>query len=279
MHFNSKTVRDELLKKMPNDFDLTKHKVLSFINLCIYPLRWEHVYDRIRNQQAITQTTYDGLKGAIAGMLVLCKRKNRFYHNIVDETVVDWCTYIRMDKKPNPERFLLNWCHYMNKYLFAKGLQVAFNVDWRIIVFDALTLKKLPKPQTYNSLFTNPYLKELIGCFVIYKRFREKHDEEYEEGKNDLLSLYNKQKAKSKLKPEQFDALYDTLVKSLPSWNTAVRKKASFAIEHCLDGYYLINVSLNPNIESELERKQLSNEDEEEEEQEEAQEQEQEELD
>jgi hypothetical protein len=273
MHYNSKTVRDELLKKMPNAFDFQKHKVLSFINLCIYPIRWEHVYDRIRNQPTITQTTYDGLKGAIAGMLVLCKRKNRFFNNIVDETVVDWCTYIRMDKKPEPERFLLNWCHYMNKYLFAKGLQVAFNIDWRIIVFDALDLQKMPKPKTYNSLFSNKYLKELIKCFVVYKRFREKQDEDYEEGKNDLLTLYNQQKDKSILKPEQFDNLYDTLVKSLPSWNTSVRKKASFAIEHFLDGYYLINVSLNPNIESDLERNKLylAQEDEYEDEQEEAQ--------
>jgi hypothetical protein len=274
MHFNSKPVRDELLQKMPNHFDFNKHKVLSFINLCIYPMRWEQIYERIRNQTIITPATYDGLKGAIAGMLVVCKRKGRFYQNIVDETVVDWCTYIRMDKKPEPERFLLNWCHYMNRYLFAKGLQVAFNIDWRIVVFDALALKKLPKPKTYNSLFTNQYLKELIKCFIIYKRFREKQDEDYEEGKNDLLSLYNQQKDKSILKPEQFDALYDTLVKSLPSWNTDVRKKASFAIEHCLDGYYIINVPFNTNIESELERNKLSSEQEEDEdEQEEANEQ------
>jgi hypothetical protein len=258
MHFNNKNVRDELLKKMPNHFYFNNKKVLGFINLCIYPLRFELIYSQIRENSIIANTTYDGLKGALAGMLVLTRRKGRFYQNIVDEAIVDWVEFIRMDKTPNAEKFLLNFRNYMPRYLLIKGLKIAFNVDWREVVFNALTLKQLPKPRTYHSLLTNQYLREIMKSYIVYKKFRECNDEDYKEGVNDLVTIFNEQLAKSTLKPDQFTSLYDTLVASLPSWNTSVRKKAAFAIDNFLDGYYIINVSFNTNMESELNKQSES---------------------
>jgi len=249
MHFNNKIIRDELLKKNPHLAD-SKHKVLAFINLCIYPIRFEQVYSHIRQTNLIANSSYDALKGAIVGLLVLVKRKGRFAQTIAEEAALDFIDFIRMDKKPDAEKFLLNLRNYMPRYLFAKGLQVAFNVDWKEIVFDGLELNKLPKSKTYHSMFTNRYLRDLLQCYIVFKKFRDVYDEDYKLGENDLPTLLAQHQQKSSLSEGQFQALFNTLLKSLPSWNLSTRKKAAMAIDNFLDGYYIINLPLNSYLEA-----------------------------
>jgi hypothetical protein len=249
MHYNNKIIRDEIIRKNPHLLD-TKHKVLCFINLCIYPIRFEQVYFHIRSTNLIATSNYDALKGAIVGLLILAKRKGRFAQTIAEEAALDFIDFIRMDKKPDAEKFLLNFRNYLPRYLFAKGLQIAFNVDWREVVFDGLELRKMPKHSTYHGMFSNKYLRDLLQCYIVYKKFRDVHDDDYKVGENDLPTLLAQYQQKSSLSEGQFQALFNTLMKSLPSWNLSTRKKAAMAIDNFLDGYYIINVPLNSYLEA-----------------------------
>ena len=137
-HYNNQYKRDALLEKMPNYFEGQPSPVLAFINLCIFPHKFELVFSNLREQERITKTTYACMKGVIIGLLVLINRQHKDSSFSVDEYVIDFIEFIRNDRVGDPVKFLLSMRHYMVRYMFLKGLQVSFGVDWRRFIADAL---------------------------------------------------------------------------------------------------------------------------------------------
>lgn len=186
--------------------------------------------------------TYDALKGAILGLLVLVKRKHKDAVASVDNYVLDFISFIRNDTKDDPIKFLLSMRAYMLRYMFLKGLQVAFGIDWKPLVTDALELKRAPLLKNYHSLCTNKYVRNLLRVYVIWKNYRDVHDEGYIAGVNDTNSLLDKASVyKTSLVREQLVSLLEALKENLPSWNYSVRKRAAYAIDTSCDGWEIIN--------------------------------------
>lgn len=247
MHYNNQRKRDKLIEKMPDYFEKAPSKVLAFINLCVYPHKFEVAYHNLREHPRISATTYDVLKGAITGLLVLANRQHKESRASVDEYVLDFIEFIRQDKRPDPVRFLLSMKMYLPRYMFVKGLSVAFGVDWRKLVGDALNLNRLPKVENYHSLCTNIYVRNLLRAYVVYKNYRDPHDDDYREGENDVTTLLKKTyEYKTALEPEQMVALFQALQESLPSWSYTIRRKAAWAIDTSQDGWSILNRQFTP---------------------------------
>jgi hypothetical protein len=242
MHFNNQFARDHLLMHMPDYFDNAISKVLAFVNLCIYPHKFEVVYDSIKNHSRISNLVFDCLKGTIRALLVITHRHHAECNRSIDEYVVDFVEFIKNDKSNDPIKFLLTMRFYMPRYQFAKGLKVAFGIDWRVLVTELLGLEKPPNPQTYHSLCTNNYLRNLLRTYVVYKNYKDTHEDGYKQGENDVVTLLRQTYAYSTALPsEQLDALFFGLCSNLPSWSYDVRRKAAYAIDTAQDGYYIIN--------------------------------------
>jgi hypothetical protein len=241
MIYNNQEKRNEIVQQMPDYFSASTSKVLAFINLCVYPQKFEVAYHNLREQPRISATTYDVLKGAITGLLVLANRQHKESRMSVDEYVIDFIEFIRKDTKGDPVKFLLSMKRYMPRYLFIKGLSVSFGVDWRRLVADALDLKKLPKATNYHSICTNLYVRNLLRAYVVYKNYKETHDEGYEQGVNDVETLLKQTYAfKTALPPEKMVALFQALCSYLPNWSYAVRRKVAWAIDTSQDGRAII---------------------------------------
>jgi len=241
-HYNNQPKRVELMKQIPGIFERSPSKVLSFINLCIYPHQFEVVYQSIRRQERISMKTYDALKGVIIGLTVLVKRKHKDTLASVDNYVLDFIGFIRSDKTDDPIKFLLSMRAYMLRYMFLKGLQVAFGIDWKALVTDALELRRTPMSRNYHSLCTNVYVRNLLRVYVIWKNYRETYEEDYVAGVNDTNTLLDKAaEFKTSLDREQLVSLLEALKENLPSWNYSVRKRAAYAIDTCCDGWEIIN--------------------------------------
>lgn len=242
MWYNNYGKRELIYQQNPDLMDKTESKVMSFINLCIYPYKWELVYDRLRSCERISSETYAATKGAIAGLLVLTNRMHRDYQISVDAYILDFIALVRSDKQGSPMKFLLNMRRYMPRFLFVVGLRIAFGVDWRQLVYDVLKLRSKPQSKTYHSVFCNPYLRKLLHAYVIWKQFRESHDDDYKEGVNDIKTLVDKYSAlATNADRETTELLLDALMHSLPSWSVATRTKAAWAIDSAQDGYSMIN--------------------------------------
>jgi hypothetical protein len=246
MHYNNYYAREQLLAHQPGYYDNAMSKVLAFVNLCIYPHKFESVYQTIHDRVKIPAITYDCLKGAIMGLLVMGKRCNTESHHSVDEYVIDFIDFIRQDKRPDPVRFLLSMRMYLPRYLFVKGLKVAFGLDWKVLVADALDLQKLPKCTTYHGLCSNLYVRNLLRAYVVYKFFREPHEEGYKKGENDIVTLTKTACShKTSFELERMQALVDILLTSLPSWCYNVRRQAAYAIDTSQDGFSIIARSVS----------------------------------
>lgn len=242
MHYHNFVQRELIYQKNPDIIDNAESKVMGFINLCIYPYKWELIYDRLRTQERITSETYAATKGVIAGLLVLANRMHREYQISVDAYILDFIALVRSDKQGNPMKFLLNMRMYMPRFLFVVGLRVAFAVDWRQLVFDVLKLRSKPQSKTYHSVFCNPFLRKLLHAYVIWKQFRESHDPDYQAGVNDIKTLVDKYSALSTNKDRgTTEMLLDALLNQLPSWSVATRTKAAWAIDTAQDGYAMVN--------------------------------------
>lgn len=242
MHYNNYPKRLLIQEKNPSIFERSPSRVLSFINLCIYPHTFETVYRSIRSDKRITIKTYDCLKGVIIGLLVLSNRKHKDSYVSVDTYVIDFVNFIKSDTKEDPIRFLLSMRVYMPRYLFLRGLQIAFSIDWRSLVTDALELKIAPRSKSYHSLCTNKYVRNLLRVYVVWKNYRDVHDEGYELGVNDVNTLLDKAAAhKTSLDRVSLVALLESLKESLPSWGYSVRRKAAYAIDTSADGWAIIN--------------------------------------
>jgi len=241
-HYHNQYERVEILKKNPSIFERTPSRVLSFINLCIHPYQFETVYESLRTQERISYRTYEALKGSILGLLVLVNRKHKDAYQSVDNYVLDFISFIRNDSKADPIRFLLSMRAYMVRYLFIKGLNVAFGIDWKQLVVDALELKRTPMSTSYHSLCTNIYVRNLLRVYVVWKNYREVHEEDYCEGVNDVNSLLDKAAAhKTSLDREKLVSLLEHLRENLPSWNYSTRRRASYAIDTSADGWDITN--------------------------------------
>jgi len=241
-HYNNLMKREALVNKMPDIFNRTPSKVLSFINLCIYPQDFSVLYHSVRTQERLSMPTYEALKGALIGLIVLSKRKHRDTILSVDNYIIDFISFIRNDSVGDPVKFLLSMKAYMLRFMFAKGLQVAFGLDWRKLILESLDLRSAPNPKSYHSLFTNIYIRNLLRVYVIWKNYRDIHEEEYEAGVNDINTLLDKAAShKTSLSREQLVALFETLKENLPSWRYATRKQAAYAIDTCQDGWAIVN--------------------------------------
>jgi hypothetical protein len=242
MPYNKEPKRQELLRLMPWLFDDCESKVLQFINLCIYPQKFELLYDTLRTQDRISADNYESVKGTITGLLVLTHRQHAESKISVDAYVIDFIRFIRSDKKPDPVRFLLSMRVYFPRFLLAVGLQTSFGVDWRTLVTEVLSLENKPQLKSYHSLFGNKYLRTLVHAYIVWKNYRDTHDPDYEEGTNDLLTLLDKySKLKTNDGRESTQALFEALQSNLPSWSVDARKKAAWAIDSAQDGYEMIN--------------------------------------
>lgn len=242
MHYNNYQARLEIYQKSPWLFDDAPSKVLAFINLCVYPYKFEVVYNTLRTQPRISANIYDCVKGTITGLLVLTNRQHKESQMSVDNYVIDFITFIRSDKKDDPVRFLLSMRRYMPRFMFFVGLQVAFGIDWRTLVYDLLELQNKPQCKSYHSVFTNRYGRSLLHAYIIWKQYREPHDEDYEAGVNDVLTLLDKfANMKTNIGRESLQLLFEGLQANLPSWNAGVRAKAAWAIDSAQDGLTIIN--------------------------------------
>jgi len=240
--YNNEPARRKLLAETPWLFDDCESKVLSFINLCIYPQKFELLYNTLRNQPRISANDYESVKGAITGMLVMNNRQHRESMLSVDNYVIDFIKFIRSDPKDDPVRFLLSMRRYFPRFLFAIGINVAFGLDWKTVVTDCLDLSQKPNPGTYHGVLCHRYLRNLLYAYIIWKTYREPHDPDYKLGENDLLTLFDKYtKLKTCLGRETLQSLYTYLSESLPSWNVGVRQKAAWAIDSAQDGYAMVN--------------------------------------
>lgn len=241
MIYNKQARRDEIVEQIPGYFDDAPSRVLAFINLCVYPQKFEVAYMNLREHKRISATTYDVLKGAITGLLVLGNRQHKDSRRSVDEYVIDFIDFIRNDRVGDPVKFLLSMKRYLPRYLFIKGLQVAFGLDWRRLVADALDLKKLPKATNYHSMCTNTYVRNLLRAYVVYKNYKEPHDEGFEAGVNDVNSLLRDTYGfKTALSEEKMIALFQALCGHLPNWSYNIRRKASWAIDTSQDARDII---------------------------------------
>lgn len=241
-YYNNQQQREQLVKKNPGIFERSPSRVLSFINLCIYPQQFELVYNSIRSQERLSVRTFEALKGAILGLLVLSRRKHKDSLISVDHYVVDFVTFIRNDTKADPIKFLLSMRAYMVRYLFLKGLDVAFGLDWRTLVVDALELNSAPNPNNYHSLCTNKYVRNLLRVYVVWKNYRDTYDEGYLEGTNDSNTLLDKAAAyKTSLSREKLVSMLEVMKENLPSWNYGTRRKAAYAIDTSSDAWDMLN--------------------------------------
>ena len=241
-HYNNQLAREQLVKKNPGIFERSPSRVLSFINLCIYPQQFEVIYKSIRSQERITMRAFEALKGVVLGLLVLSKRKHKDAVASVDNYVVDFVSFIRNDTVNDPIKFLLSMRAYMVRYLFLKGLAVAFGLDWRTLVVDALELKSTPNPNNYHSLCTNLYVRNLLRVYVVWKNYRETYDEGYEAGVNDANTLLDKAAAyKTALSRDKLVSLFEVLKENLPSWNYSARRKAAYCIDTSSDAWSMVN--------------------------------------
>lgn len=240
--YNNQITREKLQQEIPGIFERSPSRVLSFINLCIYPQQFEVVYESIRKQERISMKTYEALKGTIIGLLVLVKRKHKDSVASVDNYVLDFISFIRNDTKADPIKFLLSMKAYMLRYMFIKGLQVAFGIDWKTLVTASLELKRAPVLRNYHSLCTNTYVRNLLRVYVIWKNYRDVHEDDYVAGVNDTNTLLDKAAAyKTSLAREQLVSLLESLKENLPSWKYSARKRAAYAIDTCCDGWEIIN--------------------------------------
>ena len=239
--YHKQPAREELLKKMPDYF--SQHsKVLAFVNLAIYPHKFEVVFKHIRELPRISSDTYNALKGTVTALMVMSKRQHKESSLSVDEYVLDFIQFIRSDNKGDPTKFLLSMRRYMPRYMFLKGLAVAFNVDWRRLVADALDLKELPQATNYHTMFTNRYTRNLLWVYIVWKNFKESHEEGFEQGVNDIVTLLAQANShKSSLGEIKQQALFNALMGALPSWSYSTRRKASWAIDTCQDGTSMVN--------------------------------------
>lgn len=242
MHYLNQYKREELTKKNPDIFANAPSRVLAFINLCIYPYKFEMIYQSVKTQERISEKTFDCIKGVITGLLVLVHRKHKDVHVSVDEYVIDFIKFIKSDSVGDPVKFLLSMKAYMLRFMFLRGLQVSFGIDWRQMVTEALELKKAPTSSSFHTIFTNTYVRNLLRVYVVWKNYREQHDPDYEAGVNDLNTLLdNAAKFKTSLEREKLVFLFEYLQANLPSWSYTVRRKASWAIDTAQDGYAMIN--------------------------------------
>jgi hypothetical protein len=247
MHYNNKEKRDELQQAMPQYMYSQKSKVLGFINLCIHPHRFETVYSSVRSAVTITNKTYACVQGTVQGLLVLVNRQHRYSLTCIDAYTPDFIDFIRNDTVGDPVKFLLSMRAYMYRYMFLKGLRVAFGINWRVLVFNALELPELPKSHTsYHSLLTNKYVRNLLRAYVVYKNYRTPDDPEYELGVNDVVTLLDKAAlAKTSYPRHKVVALFEVLCESLPCLTYSIRRKAAFAIDTCNDAWEQIHYQFN----------------------------------
>lgn len=242
MHYNNQQARENLLAKMPWLFDDSQSKVLSFVNLCIYPHKFELLWHTLRTQERITEASYNAVKGVICALMVMNNRMHKEKDISVDAYVIDFIKIIRSCTDDNPVKFLLSMRAYMVRFMFIVGLRVAFGVDWRELVYQVLELKNKPQNRSYHSLFTNLYIRTLLHAYICWKNYREPHDPDYESGTNDILTLLeNYSKLKKNLGYESTLKLFEALQSGLPSWSVDSRRKAAWAIDSAQDGFSMIN--------------------------------------
>lgn len=245
-YFNNYERRQEIVEQNPGIFERSPSRVLSFVNLCIYPQKFEVVYDSIRKNRRLTTAAYGAVKGTILALLTLAKRRGIFSHVSVDHYVVDYISFIKNDSKSDPVKFLLNMKAYLYRYLLIRGLYVSFGLDWRELVAKALELKTLPSSATYHYLLTNRYVRNLLFAYVVWKFYYDSHEEGYEAGVNDVVTLLTKQAQYKKcISYEALVAIFDQLQSSLPSYNKSVRNRAAWAIDRALDGWYIVNKQMH----------------------------------
>jgi hypothetical protein len=164
----------------------------------------------------------------------------------VDSYILDFIEVIRIHTSPDPSDFLLSIRRYLPRFLFAVGLRVAFNIDWRDVVTDALDLNKRPQPATMSGLFANKYLRNLLYAYCVWKLFREPWDADYEKGTNDILTLLDKYATlKTALTRGELEVLFTALSSLLPSYSLDIRKRAWYMIDTAQDAYHLRFLNFN----------------------------------
>lgn len=246
-YYNNQTKRDLLMEQMPDLFVKAKSPVMSFINLCLYPYKFEVTFTAVKTQTRLSSITYGTLKAAIAGLLVLANRQHKESSQSIDLYVIDFIEFIRGDKKNDPTRFLLSMRRYMPRYLLLKGLQHSFGIDWRTLITEALELKSAPTAVNYHTILTNIYVRNLVRVYVVWKNYLDQHEDGYELGTNDVNTLLDKAALfKTALTREKLVALFESLQANLPSWSYSVRRRAAWAIDTSFDGMQIIERQMTP---------------------------------
>jgi hypothetical protein len=239
MIYNNKHARAELLKATPWLFN-SKSKLINFVNLCIYPQKWDVVYKNVREER-MTDNAYQALKGALRGLLVLNHRHHFLVNASIDAYIIDFILLIRADRQGDSEKFMLNMRMYLTRFLLMVGLKVAFGINWADLAVDALGINK-PAPRTYHSLLGNAYIRTLLHSYIVWKFYREPGDDDYEAGVNNVATMLEVAKAKkSSLMGDECQLLFEALQSSLPSENLGLRMKAAYAIDTAQDGWSTVN--------------------------------------
>jgi hypothetical protein len=239
VYYNNQYERERIKEASP--LPIKHPRIGQFVNLCIHPYRWELIYSNLKKQQQISMKDYEAAKGAVMGLIVACRRRTHASGAAVDQYIIDFIKLVQSDRQNDPEKFLYNMTHYWRRFQLMVGLQVAFGIDWRALVVDCLELKKPLQFSTYHSILSNPYARSLLHAYIIYRKFREPVDEDYELGVNDLATLMDKYgKSKAGVGNYKLQLLFNALLESLPSWNCDIRQKAGWAIDGAEDGRALI---------------------------------------
>lgn len=246
VHYNRHERRRKIIDQSPTMFDKKEGRMLAFVNVSIHPYKFEVIYDNIRNKGELAMYQYTSLKGVLLSLLTQVKRNHASSLVSIDSYIIDFIELIKASKDDDPNKFLMSMKRYMPRFLFIVGLRTAFGLDWKDLVTEALYLKQKPEPNTLHGLFCNHYLRNLLFAYCIWKQYREPFDEEYEQGKNDLLTLLDSySKLKTALGRDELEALFFCLQKSLPSYNLNVRRRARYMIDTAQDAFHLQFLQFN----------------------------------
>lgn len=246
VHYNRHKKRRDIINKNPDMMTKREGRMLAFVNATIYPYKFEIIYDNIRNRGELAMCEYTSLKGVLLSLLTQVKRNHKSSLISIDSYIIDFIELIKVSNDTDPNKFLMSMKRYMPRFLFIIGLRVAFGLDWKDIVTDALYLKQKPEPTTVHGLFCNHYLRNLLFAYCIWKQYRETFDEEYELGKNDLLTLLNSYSTlKTSLGRDELEALFYYLQKALPSYSLDARRRAWYMIDTAQDAFHLQFLQFN----------------------------------
>jgi len=247
MHYNSAAKRARIEQDYRDKgielFD-TKSKLAVFINFCIYPYKWEWVYETIRTRGQIPDKCYYAMLGAIYATMINIKRAKRESAQVSNEIAPDIIDFIRNDRTGDPWKFILSMRRYLPRYLIIRGLQ-SFGIDWKKLAMETMGATREPQPRTYHSLLTNLYVRTLIKALGVFVAVRDTNEEEYEFGVNDVATLLEKESQSSKCKSkETLEETYFYLREALPSWNAQTRGQVAYYLSNLLPLSYLTEKQL-----------------------------------